>query len=61
MKLIKKFLTNIFVSVLLIYSVNIFITNLDYSVPINMFSILFTSILGFPGTLVYIILSIVYM
>lgn len=57
----KKFLTNIIVSVLLIYSVNIFINNLGIIVPINYFSVVFCGLLGVPGLITYITISIIYM
>ena len=60
-KIAKKFLTNIFVSVLLIYNINIFLNNLGFIVPINIFSIFLIGILGIPGLFIYIVLSIFYM
>ena len=57
MKLIKKMLRNFVFSTISIYSLNIILTKLGYYIPINYFSLSITSFLGFPGLVIYGILS----
>lgn len=57
MKYIKKILKNIIISSITIYSFNIILVKLGYFLPINYFSLLTTSILGFPGLIIYGILA----
>ena len=49
MKVIKKLLKNFVFSTITIYSLNIILVKIGYYVPINYFSLIITSILGFPG------------
>ena len=55
MKYIKKILKNIVISIITIYSLNIFLTNLNVYIPINFFSIIISGVLGFPGLLMLIL------
>ena len=45
LKVVKK----IVFALVVIYSLNLFITNLDLFVPINYFTVFVVSALGFPG------------
>lgn len=58
MKAIKYLLKNIIFSTIFIYSLNIILINLDFIIPINYFSFGLSGILGFPGTIVYVLLVI---
>ena len=57
MNKIKKILKNVLFSTITIYSLNIILVKLGYYVPINYFSLIVTSILGFPGLIIYGILA----
>lgn len=57
MNKIKKMLKNALFSTITIYSLNIILVKLGYYVPINYFSLIVTSILGFPGLIIYGILA----
>ena len=56
MKYLKKLIKNIIISIITIYSLNIFLTNLNVYIPINIFSILISGFLGFPGLLMLILI-----
>lgn len=57
-KNIYKFFKHVVFAFGLIYSFNIIMTNLNINIPVNIYTILFVSMLGFPGifTLVGLIL-----
>lgn len=57
MKFLKKMLKNIILSTITIYSINIILVNLGYYLPINYFSLTLTSLLGFPGLIIYGIIT----
>ena len=57
MKVIKNLLKNFVFSTITIYSLNIILVKIGYYVPINYFSLIITSILGFPGLIIYGILA----
>ena len=52
MKVIKKLLKNFVFSTITIYSLNIILVKIGYYVPINYFSLIITSIFGFPGLII---------
>lgn len=54
MKIIKRMLKNIVFSTLTIYSLNLILIKLNIIIPINYFSIIIVSLLGFPGLIMYI-------
>ena len=56
MKYLKKIVKNITISIITIYSLNIFLTNFNIYIPINLFSIIISGILGFPGLLMLILI-----
>lgn len=56
MKIIKRLIKNMIVSFFSIYSINLVTTHIDFLIPINYFSILFTTFLGMPGLIVYALL-----
>ena len=58
---LKSLLKNCVFSVLTIYSINIVLVKLGFIIPINYFSVFFTSLLGIPGVIVYVILALKFM
>ena len=61
LKKILKILRNVFISIILLYSLNILLEPLNINIPINIINILVLSILGIPSLVsLIIILLIVY-
>ncbi len=56
MKFLKKILKNVVLSTLTIYSINLLIVHMGWTIPINYFSLGVTTILGLPGLILYSIL-----
>lgn len=57
MKLLKKLLKNMIISTITIYSINIILVKIGYYLPINYFSLIVTTLLGFPGLIIYGIIT----
>jgi hypothetical protein len=51
MKLIRKLLRNILFSVGIIYGLDLLLDGVNIFIPINIFTVLISSILGIPGIL----------
>ncbi|HHX32728.1 MAG TPA: hypothetical protein GX713_00655 [Mollicutes bacterium] len=47
--MILKVLKKIVFSILIIYSLNLLVSNLNVFVPLNLYTITFVTLLGFPG------------
>ena len=61
LKKILKILRNVFISIILLYSLNILLEPLNINIPINIINISVLSILGIPALVsLIIILLIVY-
>lgn len=58
MKLVINVLKRLIMSFLLIYSLNVIISDLNVFVPINFVSIAVISLLGIPGMLSFLVLLI---
>ena len=58
---VKRLLKNCVFSVLTIYSINMILVKLGFIIPINYFSVIFTTLLGIPGVVVYAILVLKFM
>lgn len=57
---IKKYLRRFIVSVIMIYSLNYILLDFNFIVPLNIFSIIVSTILGFPGLLLFLLLLFKY-
>ena len=57
----EKIVKNCVFSVLTIYSINMILVKLGFIIPINYFSVIFTTLLGIPGVVVYAILVLKFM
>ena len=48
-KILYKFIGRIILAFGLIYSFNLIMVNMNLSIPINIYTVLFIALLGFPG------------
>ena len=52
-----KFLKKFFVSLIYLFTMNIFLSKIGYNVPINIFSLFVSYFFGFPGIIMLLFLS----
>ena len=59
MKLLSKIIKKVCIGIISIYSFNVLFKLIDIIIPINIFSIVISSLLGIPGNFAIVLLKVI--